>query len=112
MVAAVERGSLTIEKLEAMTSVCSVGLDMALLPGDTPMETLAAIIADQCAIGITNNKTTGCRLIPVYGATSGARVDFGGLLGAGRVMEVSRFSSADFVRRGGLIPAPLSALTN
>jgi len=112
MVAAVERGSLNIEKLEAMTSVCSVGLDMVLLPGDTPMETLAAIIADQCAIGITNNKTTGCRLIPVHGAAAGARVDFGGLLGAGRVMEVNRFSSADFVRRGGLIPAPLSALTN
>ena len=112
MVAAVERGSLTIEKLEAMTSVCSVGLDMVLLPGDTPVETLAAIIADQCAIGITNNKTTGCRLIPVHGAAPGARVDFGGLLGAGRVMEVSRFSSADFVRRGGFIPAPLSALTN
>ncbi len=112
MVAAVERGSLTIEKLEAMTSVCSVGLDMVLLPGDTPVETLAAIIADECAIGITNNKTTGCRLIPVHGAAPGTRINFGGLFGSGRVMEVSRFSSAEFVRRGGFIPAPLSALTN
>jgi hypothetical protein len=112
MVAAVERGSLTLEKLEAMTSVCSVGLDMVLLPGDTPAETLAGIIADECAIGIVNNKTTGCRLIPVWGAAAGTRVDFGGLLGRGTVMEVSRFSSAGFIRRGGLIPAPLSALTN
>jgi uncharacterized protein (UPF0210 family) len=112
MVAAANRGSLTIEKLEAMTAVCSVGLDMVLLPGDTPEETLAGIIADECAIGITNNKTTGCRLIPVHGAVPGAHVDFGGLLGSGTVMEVSRFSSAGFVRRGGLIPAPLSALTN
>ena len=112
MVAAAERGSLTLEKLEAMSSVCSVGLDMILLPGDTPAETLAGIIADQCAIGIANNKTTGCRLIPVHGAVPGARVHFGGLLGAGTVMSVSRFSSAGFVRRGGLIPAPLRALTN
>jgi uncharacterized protein (UPF0210 family) len=112
MVAAARRGSLTIEKLEAMTSVCSVGLDMVILPGDTPEETLAGIIADECAIGIANNKTTGCRLIPVHGAAPGDRVNFGGLLGSGVVMDVSRFSSADFVRRGGLIPAPLSALTN
>jgi hypothetical protein len=112
MVAAAQRGSLTIEKLEAMTAVCSVGLDMVILPGDTPEETLAGLIADECAIGITNNKTTGCRLIPVHGAVPGERVDFGGLFGSGFVMEVSRFSSAGFVRRGGLIPAPLGALTN
>jgi len=112
MVAAQERGSLTLEKLEAMTAVCSVGLDMILLPGDTPEETLAGIIADECAIGVVNNKTTGCRLIPVHGAGPGDRVDFGGLLGAGSVMEIRRFSSARFIRRGGLIPAPLRALTN
>ena len=112
MVAAAERGSLTLEKLEAMTAVCSVGLDMVLLPGDTPAETLAGIIADECAIGISNDKTAGCRLIPVHGASPGDRVDFGGLLGGGTVMEVSRFSSAGFVGRGGLIPAPLRALTN
>ncbi len=112
MVAAAERGSLTIEKLEAMTAVCSVGLDMVLLPGDTPEESLAGMIADECAIGIANNKTTGCRLIPVHGAAPGDRVNLGGLFGSGVVMEVSRFSSAGFVRRGGLIPAPLSALSN
>ncbi len=112
MDAASARGSLSLEKLEAMTAVCSVGLDMVLLPGDTPAETLAGIIADECAIGITNDKTTGCRLIPVHGAVPGDVVSFGGLLGAGTVMKVSRFSSAGFVRRGGLIPAPLRALGN
>ena len=112
MVAAVDRGSLTLEKLEAMSAVCSVGLDMVLLPGNTPEETLAGIIADECAIGITNDKTTGCRLIPVFGKGPGDRVNFGGLLGGGTVQEVNRFSSADFVRRGGLIPAPLRSLTN
>jgi uncharacterized protein (UPF0210 family) len=112
MVAAVKRGSLSLEKLEAMTSVCSVGLDMVLLPGDTPEETLAGIIADECAIGISNDKTTGCRLIPVYGAAPGEQVSFGGLLGAGTVMEVSRFSPAGFVNRRGIIPAPIRALTN
>ena len=80
MVGTAERGSLTIEKLQAMTSVCSMGLDMVILPGDTPEETLAGIIADECAIGVANNKTKGCRLIPVHGAAPGDRVDFGGQL--------------------------------
>ncbi|MCX7887284.1 MAG: PFL family protein [Verrucomicrobiae bacterium] len=111
--AAVAKGHLTLEKLEAMTSVCSVGLDMIAIPGDTPAETIAAIIADEMAIGVINNKTTGVRLIPVPGAKPGARVEFGGLFGAATVMEVRNSgASAQFVRFGGRIPAPIQSLRN
>ncbi len=112
MCAAVEAGALTLEKLEAMTCVCSVGLDMIALPGDTPASTLAAILADQAAIGVTNDKTTAVRLIPAPGKRAGDHVEFGGLLGGGPVMSVSRFSSEAFIRRGGRIPAPIRSLKN
>lgn len=112
MIAGAERGSLMLDKLEAMTCVCSVGLDMIALPGDTPAETVAAIIADEAAIGVINNKTTAARLIPAPGKTVGDRVDFGGLLGSAPVMPVHEYSSADFINRGGRIPAPLHSLRN
>ena len=112
MIAGAERGSLQLDKLEAMTCVCSVGLDMIAVPGDTPAETVAAIIADEAAIGVINNKTTAVRLIPAPGKQVGDRVDFGGLLGTAPVMPVHPFSSADFIARGGRIPAPLQALRN
>ncbi|MEW5874476.1 MAG: PFL family protein [Candidatus Zixiibacteriota bacterium] len=112
MIAAVEAGALTIEKLEAMTAVCSVGLDMIAVPGSTSAETLAAIIADEMAIGAVNNKTTAVRIIPVPGKNFGDSVDYGGLLGTAPIMNVSRFNSDLFVRRGGRIPAPTAALTN
>jgi uncharacterized protein (UPF0210 family) len=109
---AVERGSLSIEKLEAMTSVCSVGLDMICLPGDTSAETIAGIIADEMAIGVTNNKTTAARLIPVPGSAVGDKVDFGGLLGHATVMPVSKFSCKKFVTRGGQIPRSITSIRN
>ena len=112
MIAAAKAGKLTIEKLEAMTCVCSVGLDMIAVPGDTAAETLSAIIADEAAIGVVNNKTTAARLIPAPGKTVGDTVDFGGLLGTAPVMPVNRCSPADFIARGGRIPAPLHALKN
>lgn len=112
MIDAVVAGSLSLEKLEAMTCVCSVGLDMVAVPGDTPAETIAAIIADEAAIGMVNNKTTAVRIIPVPGMREGDRVQFGGLLGEAPVMRTSSFASHGFVRRGGRIPAPLQALTN
>ena len=112
MIAAVERGALTLEKLEAMTCVCSVGLDMIAVPGDTPASTLAAIIADEAAIGMINNKTTAVRIIPVPGKTVGDSVEFGGLLGYSPILPVNRFSSANFIARGGRIPAPVRSLTN
>jgi uncharacterized protein (UPF0210 family) len=112
MIEAVKVGALSIEKLEAMTSVCSVGLDMIAVPGDTSAETIAAIIADEMAIGMINNKTTAVRIIPVPGKTVGDQVDFGGLLGSAPIMPVRAFNSEGFVRRGGRIPAPLQALTN
>lgn len=112
MIAAVQAGALSIEKLEAMTSVCSVGLDMIAVPGDTSAETIAAIIADEMAIGMINNKTTAVRIIPVPGKTVGERVDFGGLLGSAPIMPVRTFNAERFVKRGGRIPAPLQALTN
>jgi uncharacterized protein (UPF0210 family) len=112
MVRAVQVGALSIEKLEAMTSVCSVGLDMVALPGDTSPDTISAIIADQMAIGVSNNKTTATRLIPVPGKGPGDIVAFGGLLGDAIVMPVSRFSSSRFVRLGGRIPAPVQSLRN
>lgn len=112
MVRAVEAGALTLEKLEAMTAVCSVGLDMIAVPGDTPAETIAALIADEAAIGVINQKTTAARIIPAPGKKPGDRVEFGGLLGGAPVLPVSRFSPAGFVRRGGRIPAPVQSLGN
>lgn len=112
MIKAVEMGALTLEKLEAMTCVCSVGLDMIAIPGDTSSETISAIIADEIAIGVINHKTTAARLIPAPGKKVGERVTFGGLLGEAPVMPVHPFSSYDFVHRGGRIPAPVSSLTN
>lgn len=110
---AVGRGQLVLEKLEAMTSVCSVGLDMIAVPGDTPPETLAAIIADEMAIGVINNKTTAVRMIPVPGAKAGDVIDFGGLFGSTPVLEIRNAGASElFVRRGGRIPAPLQSLGN
>jgi uncharacterized protein (UPF0210 family) len=112
MIKAARAGAITIEKLEAMTSVCSVGLDMIAIPGATSAETLAAIIADEMAIGCANNKTTAVRIIPAPGKDVGDAVHFGGLLGEAPVMKVSEISADGFVRRGGRIPAPVRALTN
>ncbi len=112
MIEAAEAGTLTIDKLEAMTSVCSVGLDMLVVPGDTPAETLSAIIADEAAIGMINKKTTAVRIIPAVGKTVGERVDFGGLLGYAPVMAVHASSAARMISRGGRIPSPLTALVN
>ena len=113
MIDAVQRGSLSIEKLEAMTCVCSVGLDMIAIEGDTPASTIAGIIADEAAIGMVNNKTTAVRVIPVPGKKVGETVSFGGLLGYSPIVPVrSAFSSAAFIARGGRIPAPTRALTN
>ncbi len=112
MIAAVERGSLSIEKLEAMTCVCSVGLDMIAVPGETSAATISAIIADEAAIGMINNKTTAVRIIPVPGKRAGERVEFGGLLGHSPILPVSAFRSDEFIARGGRIPAPVRSLTN
>ena len=112
MIRAARVGSISIDKLEAMTSVCSVGLDMIAVPGDTPASTISAIIADEAAIGIMNNKTTGVRIIPAPNKKVGEMVEFGGLLGKAPVMQVSKFSSDVFIKRGGRIPAPISSLTN
>jgi len=112
MIEAVGKGSLSLEKLEAMTSVCSVGLDMIAIPGDTPEEIIEAIIADECAIGVVNNKTTAVRLIPVPGKTVGEKVEFGGLLGTAPIMAVNNFSPAGFINRGGRIPAPIISNRN
>ena len=112
MIAAVKRGSLSLEKLEAMTCVCSVGLDMIVVPGNTTASTISAIIADEAALGMVNSKTTAVRIIPAPGKDIGDIVDFGGLLGSGPVMNVSKFSSEIFVNRGGRIPAPLQSLRN
>jgi len=112
MIQAVTDGALNLEKLEAMTAVCSVGLDMIAVPGGTPTETIAAIIADETAIGVFNHKTTAVRIIPAAGKKEGERVEFGGLLGEAPVMPVNRFASEDFVRRGGRIPAPIHSLNN
>jgi len=110
---AVARGHLSLEKLEAMTSVCSVGLDMIAIPGDTPAETIAAIIADEMAIGVVTDKTTAVRLIPVPGAKAGSRVEFGGLFGSATVIDVRNAgASGAFVRFGGRIPAPIQSLRN
>lgn len=111
MINAVKRGALKIEKLEAMTAVCSVGLDMIAVPGSTPKEVISAMIADEAAIGVVNNKTTAVRVIPVYGKEEGT-VDFGGLLGSAPIMPISKFSPAAFISRGGRIPAPVWAHKN
>ncbi|MEG2420929.1 MAG: PFL family protein [Oscillospiraceae bacterium] len=112
MIAAASSGALTLDKLEAMTCVCSVGLDMIAVPGDTSAETISAIIADEAAIGMVNCKTTAVRLIPAPGTKVGDMVEFGGLLGTAPVMAVHPFSSADFIARGGRIPAPMHSLKN
>ncbi len=112
MIQAVLNGALTFDKLEAMTSVCSVGLDMIAIPGDTPESTISAIIADEAAIGMINHKTTAVRLIPVHGKTVGDTVEFGGLLGYAPIMSVHKFSSEDFINRGGRIPAPIHSFKN
>ena len=112
MIAAARSGVLTLDKLEAMTCVCSVGLDMIAVPGDTSAETISAIIADEAAVGMVNSKTTAVRLIPAPGKTVGDEVSFGGLLGAAPIMPVHAESSADFIARGGRIPAPMQSLKN
>lgn len=110
MAEAVAKGAMSLDKLEAMTSVCSVGLDMIVVPSKTPAETIAAIIADECAIGVVNDKATGVRIIPM--GKEGEWVEFGGLLGRAPVMKVSKFSSSKFVSRGGRIPSPIQSLTD
>lgn len=112
MIRAVQAGALNINKLEAMTCVCSVGLDMIAVPGDTSAETISAIIADEAAIGMINKKTTAVRIIPVPGKKVGEMVEFGGLLGHAPIMEVNPYGSAQFIHRGGRIPAPICSLTN
>lgn len=112
MIDAVKEGSLTIEKLEAMTCVCSVGLDMIAIPGDTSAETISGIIADEAAIGMVNQKTTAVRVIPAYGKKAGDVVEFGGLLGYAPVMPVNTFDCSRFVNRGGRIPAPIHSFKN
>ena len=112
MIAAAERGTLCLDKLEAMTCVCSVGLDMIAVPGDTPAETISAVIADEAAIGMVNSKTTAVRLIPAPGKTVGDHVEFGGLLGSAPIIPLHRESAAEFIARGGRIPAPMQSLKN
>lgn len=112
MIRAVKNGSLSLDKLEALTSVCSVGLDMFAVPGDTPPDILSAIIADELAIGVANNKTTSVRVIPVPGKKTGQMVHFGGLLGSAPIMKVPKQASPMFLKRGGRIPAPIRALRN
>ncbi len=112
MIDAAEKGALTLEKLEAMTCVCSVGLDMIAIPGNTKSTTIAGIIADEAAIGMINQKTTAVRLIPVIGKNVGDRVEFGGLLGYAPIMPVNSFSCEKFIRRGGRVPAPIHSFKN
>ncbi len=112
MIDAVQAGAVSLEKLEAMTCVCSVGLDMIAIPGDTPAETISGIIADEMALGMVNQKTTAARLIPVIGKGVGDTVEFGGLFGYAPIMPVNRFSCADFIRRRGRIPAPIHSFKN
>ncbi|MBE6565886.1 MAG: PFL family protein [Ruminococcaceae bacterium] len=112
MIAAVERGALTLEKLEAMTAVCSVGLDMIAVPGDTPEDVINGIIADEISIGVVNTKTTAVRIIPAYGKKAGESVEFGGLLGTAPIMAINTYSPAKFIGRGGRIPAPIHSLKN
>ena len=112
MIAAARAGTLSIEKLEAMTAVCSVGLDMIVIPGDTPADVISAIIADEAAIGMVNSKTTAVRVIPAIGLREGEELDFGGLLGYGPVMNLRKSSPSVMINRGGRIPAPLQSLKN
>ncbi len=112
MISAADVGALKIEKLEAMTAVCSVGLDMVVIPGDTSEEIISAILADEAAIGMINSKTTAVRLIPAVGKKAGEVIEFGGLLGYAPIMDVSRYSPAKFINRGGRIPAPIQSLKN
>lgn len=112
MIDAVEQGALSLEKLEAMTCVCSVGLDMIAVPGDTSAATLSGIIADEMALGMINNKTTAVRIIPAYGKKVGEKANFGGLLGYGPIMKVNEFKCDDFVSRKGRIPAPIHSFKN
>ncbi len=112
MIEAAEKGALTLEKLEAMTCVCSVGLDMIAIPGSTPASTISGIIADEAAIGMINNKTTAVRVIPVIGKETGERVEFGGLLGYAPIMPVNKFSCEKFIARGGRIPSPIHSFKN
>lgn len=112
MIDAVEAGALHLEKLEAMTCVCSVGLDMIAIPGSTKASTIAGIIADEMAIGMVNAKTTAVRLIPVIGKGVGENVEFGGLLGHAPIMPVNEFGCEDFVNRKGRIPAPIHSFKN
>lgn len=112
MIEAARCGALTIEKLEAMTAVCSVGLDMVVIPGDTPADTIAGIIADEAAIGMVNSKTTAVRIIPAIGKQPGEELQFGGLFGSGPIMKVGTTSPSRFIARGGQIPAPLQSLKN
>ena len=112
MINAVKQNSICLEKLEAMTTVCSVGLDMIAIPGDTPATTISGIMADEFAIGMVNSKTTAVRLIPAPGKKAGEWIEFGGLLGGCPVMPVSKFGCADFINRGGRIPAPIHSFRN
>ena len=112
MIDAVKRGTLSIEKLEAMTAVCSVGLDMIAIPGDTEASTISGIIADEISIGVVNNKTTAVRVIPVWGKGVGEMAEFGGLLGYAPIIPLKKESCADFINRGGRIPAPIHSLKN
>ena len=112
MINAVVDGALTLEKLEAMTCVCSVGLDMIAIPGDTKATTISGIIADEMAIGMVNQKTTAVRLIPVIGKKVGDTAEFGGLLGYAPVMPVNSFDCSAFINRGGRIPAPIHSFKN
>ncbi|HKC65453.1 MAG TPA: PFL family protein [Pyrinomonadaceae bacterium] len=112
MIEAARLGALSLDKLEAWTSVCSVGIDMVAVPGSTSAETIAAIIADEMAVGVMNNKTTAVRIIPVPGKDVGETVEFGGLLGTAPIMPVNKFSSDEFIKRGGRIPAPIHSLRN
>ncbi|MGD9488812.1 MAG: PFL family protein [Calditrichaceae bacterium] len=112
MIKAAQMGHITIEKLEAMTSVCSVGIDMVAIPGDTPAATIAGLIADECAIGMVNNKTTAVRVIPVPGMDVGQAADYGGLLGIAPIMPISKLDNSKFIGRGGRIPAPSKGINN
>ena len=112
MIEAAKNGFLTFNKLEAMTAVCSVGLDMIAIPGNTPSDTIAGIIADEMAIGMINKKTTAVRIIPAAGKDIGDKISYGGLLGEAPIMPINELSCSKFVKRGGRIPAPIHSLNN
>ena len=112
MIEAARAGHISLEKMEAMTSVCSVGIDMVAVPGDTTAEAIAGLIADECAIGVSNSKTTAVRVIPVPGKNVGQEADYGGLLGVAPVMPLSTLNNAHFIHRGGRIPAPVRGINN